>query len=276
MTDHGGPDDGLAPRSGTDERPGRLSGRVALVTGASRGIGRAICERLAADGAAVAVNYHSPARQEEAESVAAGIRRAGGKAMAVRADVSDASQVEQMVRAVGDALGPVTILVNNAAITRVHGPWTEIDENGWDQVMASNAKGCWLSCRAVHPHMVAAGWGRIINISSVTFLLGMADLVHYVASKGAVVGLTRALARAVGSEGITVNSVSPGGIQTEMVDELYPDQQAEIAAGASAVQAIPRQGTAADIAAAVAFLASDDASFITGQLLNVDGGWAMH
>jgi 3-oxoacyl-[acyl-carrier protein] reductase len=254
----------------------RSAGRVALVTGAARGIGRAICERLAADGAAVAVNYWSPARAAEAESVAAGIKRAGGRATTVRADVSNGAQVHQMVQDVVGALGPVTILVNNAAITRVHGSWTQIDEDGWDRVMASNAKSCFLCCRAVHPHMVEAGWGRVINISSVTFLTGQADLTHYVASKGAVVGFTRSLARAVGSEGITVNSVSPGAIQTEMELEVLPDRQAEIARDLGRLQAVPRRGTAADIAGVVAFLASDEASFITGQLINVDGGWMMH
>lgn len=132
--------------AGSDPRDGRSAGRVALVTGAARGIGRAICERLAVDGAAVAVNYASPARADEAESVAAGIRRAESKAMTVQSDVSDAGQVDRMVREVVDALAPVTILVNNAAITRVQCPWTEIDEDAWDRVMATNAKGC--SCAA--------------------------------------------------------------------------------------------------------------------------------
>ena len=257
---------------------GRLDGRVALVTGAARGIGRAICERLAADGAAVAVNYWSQGRAVEAEAVAAGIRESGGSAMAVRADVSDAGQVEVMVREVAGALGPVTILVNNAAVTRVHGPWTDIDEAAWDRVMDSNAKSLFLCCRAVQPSMAAAGWGRIVNISSVTFLLGRADLVHYVASKGAGIGFTRSFARAVGPDGITVNSVSPGAIETEMETELElaAERRVEIAADLARLQAIPRRGKASDVAGIVAFLASDEASFITGQLINVDGGWAMY
>jgi 3-oxoacyl-[acyl-carrier protein] reductase len=249
---------------------------VALVTGAARGIGRAVCERLAAEGAGVAVNYLAATRAAEAEAVAAAIVAAGGRAMTVRADVSDVAEVARMVRQVADALGPVTILVNNAALTRVHGPWTAIDAAGWDDVMAANARSCFLCSRAVHPQMAASGWGRIINIGSVTFLLGRADLVGYVASKGAVVGLTRSLARALGPEGITVNTVSPGAIATEMEREVTPDQEHELEAQLAALQAIPRRGTAADIASAVAFLASDDASFITGQLVNVDGGWAMH
>lgn len=253
-----------------------LAGRVALVTGGSRGIGRAIGERLAAGGAAVAVNYHSTARAAEAESVAHSVVETGGRAMAVRADVSDSTQVAAMASAVAGELGPVTILVNNAAITRVHGPWTDIDETEWDRVMATNVKGCHLVSRAVHMGMANASWGRIINIGSVAFLLGRENLVHYAASKGAIVGFTRSLARAVGQDGITVNTVSPGAIQTEMELEEFGHDQDRVIAEMRRTQAIPRRGVARDCAGVVAFLASEEASFITGQLLNVDGGWAMH
>jgi 3-oxoacyl-[acyl-carrier protein] reductase len=252
-----------------------LTGRVALVTGGARGIGRAICKRLAADGAAVAVDYAAEGRAMEAEDVAVAIRRAGGRATAVQADVADDAQVTRMVEQVTERLGPVTILVNNAAETRVHGPWSGIEPGDWDRVMANNARSCFLCSRAVHGAMAAAGWGRVINIGSVTFLLGRADLVHYVASKGAVVGFTRSWARAVGGDGITVNCVSPGAIRTEMEAEIETATEAHLADQLAAVQAIPRRGTPADIANVVAFLASDDASFITGQHINVDGGWAM-
>jgi len=253
-----------------------LAGRVAIVTGGARGIGRAICERLAVGGARVAVNYNASGRAEAAESVAAGIRAEGGRAVAVRADVSDSAQVGAMVDQVANELGPPTILVNNAAVTRVHGPWIEIDEEEWDRVLANNARSCHLASKAVHPHMVDARWGRIINIASVTFLVGQANLVHYVASKGAMIGFTRSLARAVGHEGITVNSVSPGAIQTEMDLEVFAVEQDQIAAEMSKLQAIPRRGMPEDVSGIVAFLASEEASFITGQLINVDGGWAMH
>lgn len=253
-----------------------LDGRAALVTGGSRGIGRAICERLAADGASVGVNYHVAEQRSEAEEVVDAITGAGGQAVCIQADVSDSSQVRAAVDQMVDAFGGLTILVNNAAVTKVHRSWTEITEQSWDQVMSVNAKSGFLCAQAVHPHMAAAGWGRVINISSVTFLLGRADLVHYVASKGALVGFTRSLARAVGADGITVNSVSPGAIQTPMELEIAGDRQDELLSELKALQAIPRRGVAEDVAGAVSFLASEDASFISGQLLNVDGGWAMH
>jgi 3-oxoacyl-[acyl-carrier protein] reductase len=247
--------------------------RVAIVTGGSRGIGAAICRALAADGVHVAVNYRG--HEDEANAVATAIRAAGGVAEAIRADVSVAPSVESLVEATAARLGPATILVNNAALTDVHKLWREITEEEWDRVMAVNLKSCFLCFRAVYPAMEAAQWGRVINISSVTFWLGRPLLLHYVASKAGMIGLTRTLAREVGADGITVNAVTPGAIQTESELELFPDQ-AGLAAWLAGEQAVKRRGLPTDVAGAVAFLASDAASFISGQTINVDGGWAMH
>jgi 3-oxoacyl-[acyl-carrier protein] reductase len=250
-----------------------LSGRVALVTGASRGIGRAIAEALADAGAAVGINYAT--RAAEAEAVAAGIVARGGSALAVQADVARAADVDRMVTEVTEALGPVTIVVNNAGMTDTHKPWQEIDEEEWDRVMATNLKSCFLTLRATYPAMREAGRGRIVNISSVTFVLGRPNLLHYVSSKAGMIGFTRTLAREVGADGITVNAITPGAIQTEAELEMFPEQES-LATWLNEVQAVQRRGVPSDIAGAVVFLASDAASFISGQTLNVDGGWAMH
>lgn len=247
--------------------------RVALVTGGARGIGAAICTGLARSGHCVAINYRRHDR--EAEALAAAIERDGGTAICVAGDVSDAAAVGRMVGEVTERLGPPTILVNNAALTDVHKPWQEIDEAEWDAVMAVNLKSCFLCFRAVYPAMREAGWGRVVNISSVTFWLGRPHLVHYIASKGGMIGFTRGLAREVGGDGITVNVVTPGAIHTESERDLFPDQDG-IAAWLREEQAVPRRGMPDDIAAAVNYLVSDQAGFITGQTINVDGGWAMH
>ena len=248
-------------------------GRVALVTGGSRGIGAAICTALARSGHRVAVNFHS--REAEANSLVATIVGKGGTAIAIAGDVANAGSVERMVRDVAHALGPVQILVNTAALTDVHKPWQEIAEAEWDAVMAVNLKSCFLCFRAVYPAMHAAGWGRVVNISSVTFWLGRPNLVHYVASKAGMIGFTRSLAREVGREGITVNAVTPGAIRTDAELEMFPDQD-DVARWLSEEQAVPRRGLPEDIAAAVDYLVSDRAEFVSGQTLNVDGGWAMH
>jgi 3-oxoacyl-[acyl-carrier protein] reductase len=247
--------------------------RVALVTGGARGIGAAICLALASAGHPVAINYRS--REREAHDLVARIAAGGGTAVAVPGDVADSEAVTRMVDEVERALGPVTVLVNNAALTDTHKPWHEIDEAEWDAVMAVNLKSCFLCFRAVYPAMREAGWGRVVNISSVTFWLGRPNLVHYVASKAGIIGFTRSLAREVGPMGITVNAVTPGAIQTEAELEMFPEQE-EIAAWLAKEQAVPRRGLPEDIAAAVRYLVSDGAAFVSGQTINVDGGWAMH
>jgi 3-oxoacyl-[acyl-carrier protein] reductase len=251
----------------------RLEGRVALVTGASRGIGRALAVGLAREGAAVVVHYHS--RTTEADEVVDSITAAGGQAVAIAGDVSVAAEVESIVAGTVERFGALDILVNNAAMVEVHRPWTEITEEHWDQVQAVNVKGCFLCFRAAYPHLRASGNGRVINIASVTFWVGHDRLAHYVASKGGVIGFTRAISREVGTDGITVNAVTPGAIETEAEQAVITDPES-FRDLVEHRQSIRRRGKPEDIVGAVLYLASDEASFVTGQTINVDGGWALH
>ncbi|MBO9605682.1 MAG: 3-oxoacyl-ACP reductase FabG [Paenibacillaceae bacterium] len=253
----------------------RLQGRTALVTGGSMGIGREVCLAYAAEGARVAVN--SIGDPERVADVVAQIEAAGGTAMAVYGDVSREEQVEAMVRQVNEAWGGVDILVNNAGIYP-RKPWMELTGDDWDHVQAVNAKSCFLMSKAVFPYMKSQGYGKIINVTSVTFFRGQKGFAHYVASKGAVIGFTRALSREVGEFGVTVNAVSPGAVmnERELLDMPDPAEREATRIYLSQEQAIPRRQLPADIVGAFVHLASKESDFMTGQTLNVDGGWVMH
>lgn len=254
----------------------KLRGKTALVTGGSRGIGREVCLAFGREGARVAVNYY-PGHEGEALQLVEEIAAEGGQAAAFGCDVADEAAVEEMMRRIGDAWTGVDILVNNAGIYP-RKPWHEITSAEWDRVMNVNVKSCFFTCRAAFPHMRQQGYGKIVNVASVTFLRGNAGFLHYVTSKGGVVGFTRALAREVGAHGIRVNAVSPGAIMTEQEQLDLPDPaaQEELARYLAAEQSIPRRGVPTDLAGAFVFLASPESDFVTGQLLNVDGGWAMN
>jgi len=249
-----------------------LEGRVAIVTGAGGGLGEGICSALAQAPAGAAVAAVDVAR-DKAERVAERVSRNGARCVAFEADVSDRSSVEEMTERVTGEFGGVDILVNNAAIYPIR-PWTEIREEEWDEVLAVNLKGYFLCARAVFPHMKVQGHGRIINVASITFFIGFANLLDYVSSKGGVVGFTRTLAREVGPEKITVNAVSPGAFPTD-AEKIHPNPD-EYNRWVLDQQSIKRRGTPEDVGNLVAFLASDAASFITGQTIEIDGGWAMH
>lgn len=251
----------------------KLTGKVALVTGASWGIGAAVCRGLAREGAAVAVNHLPTERMSDlAEEVAADIRRAGGTAIAMPADVSDRNQVESMVESIGAQLGGVDVLVNNAA-AQDRLPWTQITEEQWNHVLAVNLTGPLLCAQAVFPHMRARGYGKIIMVTSVTVELGHTPLLHYVTSKAGLIGFTRALAREAGPEGIRVNAVMPGAIRTEQEIEAFPDQEGELRALLAERQCLPQRGVAEDLVGAFVYLAGPESDFVTGQVLTVDGGW---
>ena len=249
---------------------GPLEGRIAIVTGGGGGLGGGICASLAAAGVAVAVVDRD---REAAKRVAGDVASQGGRSIALEADVSDRQSVEAMTERVVRELRGLDILVNNAAIYPRRA-WTEIREADWDKVLDVNLKGYFLCARAAFPHMTARGHGRIINVSSITFFLGLSHLLDYVSSKGGIIGFTRALAREVGPEGVTVNAISPGAFPTA-AEAIHPNPE-EYKRWVLDQQSIKRRGTPEDIGALVAFLAGDGASFITGQTIMIDGGWAMH
>ena len=240
--------------------------KIALVTGASRGIGRGIALQLAREGWDVCVNYIQ--QREAAEAVAAQIRSIGQNAMAVQADVADGEAVNAMVRAVETQLGPVTLAVNNAGISG-QGLFQDTSDEMWERHMAVNLGGARNVIRAVLPHMLSEKSGCIVNISSIWGLRGASCEVAYACSKAAVIGLTRSLALELAPSGIRVNCVAPGCIETDMVRVLGEETRAML------VEETPlgRLGTPEDIAHAVAFFASEKASFLTGQVLTADGGF---
>ena len=238
------------------------------MTGASRGIGRAVALRLAADGAAVAVNYHTG--EAEAAEVVAAITGAGGTAVSIGGDVSDAAGAAATVATAQEALGGLDILVNNAGITRDN-LVLRLSEEDWDAVLDVNLKGAFLCTKAALRPMLRQRSGRIINMTSVVAGTGNPGQANYAAAKAGLIGLTKTVAREVASRGITVNAVAPGFISTRMVEAITEEQRGLV------LERIPlaRFGTPEDVAACVAFLASDDAGYITGQVLGVDGGLSL-
>lgn len=249
-----------------------MTARTALVTGGGAGMGEAICRRLARDGSAVGV---LDIDGEAASAVAADINNEGGRALAVPADIADRAQVEAAVAEVRQALGPITILVNNAGVESFEA-FEDIADEAWDRLMQINLKGAYIVTQAALPDMKAAQWGRIVNLSSMGAQAGTPRMVSYTAAKGGIIAMTRSLALEFGPLGITVNSIAPGLIWTPMAERAFeqgyfPVPLEKMVAG----YPIPRAGRAEEIAAACAYFVSEEAGYTNGQLLGVNGGTCM-
>ncbi|WP_371371303.1 3-oxoacyl-[acyl-carrier-protein] reductase [Sporomusa aerivorans] len=245
-----------------------LDGQVAIVTGASRGIGRAVAIALAKVGAKVVVNYAGNA--QAAEEVRQAIVDNGGQAITVKADIASAEAVDALVKQTIEAFGKIDILVNNAGITR-DALLMRMKDEDWDAVMNTNLKGIYYCTKAVSKIMMKQRSGKIINMTSVVGIMGNAGQANYAAAKAGVIGFTKSMARELASRGITVNAIAPGFIATDMTHGLSEQVKADLAAKIP----LNRLGAAEDVAAAVVFLAADSANYITGQTLNVDGGMVM-
>lgn len=246
-----------------------LSGRCAVVTGAARGLGRAYAEALAAAGAGIVA-----ADRADCGDTVAAIEAKGGRAVGHRTDVTDAASVEAMAEAAVAAFGGIDILINNAALyaSLTSAPFDRLDEAEWDACMAVNAKGIWLCCRAVVPSMKERGGGSVINISSLAATYGLPNALHYTASKAAVIGITRGLARELGRYWIRVNAIAPSAVMTEGTAEFFGDKLERAAEVIRENQSLKQSLQPDDLVGAVLFLCSDSSRFVTGQTLMVDGG----
>ena len=245
----------------------RFENRVALVTGASRGIGESIAKRLAAEGASVL----AAARSADAlERVVSEISAAGGRAVALALDLSDSASIEAGVKSALASHGEISVLINNAGVTEDN-LILRMSREAWDRVLATNLTGVFLLTQAVVKGMVRKRYGRIVNVTSVVGLMGNAGQANYAASKAGLIGLTKSVARELASRNITCNAVAPGFIATAMTDRMTPEAREKL----SAEIPLERLGTTDDVAAAVAFLASEEAAYVTGTVLNVSGGLYM-
>lgn len=246
----------------------RLEDKVAVITGAGQGLGRAYALKFVEEGAHVVV---ADVQEDKANSVVQEVKDLGGEGLVIKVDVSDPESVRAMIDQTVESFGKVDVLINNASIfsTIEMKPFEEITPEEWNRLMAVNLTGSFLCCQAVSPHMRERKQGRIINISSGVVLMGRPFYAHYVASKAGIIGLTRALANELGEDNININTITPGPTETEVPRETVSPEQAKAMIEA---QAIKRRETAEDLVGVAVFLASEDSKFITGQVINVDGG----